>query len=340
YNNIFLNQKKDSVIEADTICLNQKKDSAIKADNKHMLYNFSCNIKRLGHFSSIKLLGGDASTKEADITLFSYMMQAKEQGIKIYQETECIQKNVQQDNESWQKRKLQEMAWKHNINTIYSSSMGRLFDAISALLEICNYNSYEGECAILLEQKAHKGKEEFLQLNQKYIQMEIIEKKQNQKNKENQKNHEQIELLSNAMFEKQRCKILPQNHCDILKMDCKKNDGVWIADSVKLVVDLYHLKLTNQYSTELLAYFFHHAVAMGIVELAEHICKEHHMTQVALSGGSFINRILLTEVMECLQQKGKQVYINEKVPCGDGGIALGQIYLLTFLENQERNCKL
>ena len=49
-----------------------------------------------------------------------------------------------------------------------------------------------------------------------------------------------------------------------------------------------------------------------------------------LSGGSFINRILMSEVISGLEAKGKQVYTNEKVPCGDGGIALGQIYLSSF----------
>ena len=31
-----------------------------------------------------------------------------------------------------------------------------------------------------------------------------------------------------------------------------------------------------------------------------------------------------------LNAKEIQVYTNEKVPCGDGGIALGQMYLATF----------
>jgi hydrogenase maturation protein HypF len=52
--------------------------------------------------------------------------------------------------------------------------------------------------------------------------------------------------------------------------------------------------------------------------------------QVALSGGTFLNRILLQEVLSGLREAGLEVYINEKVPCGDGGIALGQMYLATY----------
>ena len=60
------------------------------------------------------------------------------------------------------------------------------------------------------------------------------------------------------------------------------------------------------------------------------ICKEQNTNQVVLSGGTFINRILLKEVVDGLFEKKVNVFINEKVPCGDGGIALGQMYLMTF----------
>lgn len=45
----------------------------------------------------------------------------------------------------------------HGINTIESSSMGRWFDAVAAMLGICSYNTYEGQCAMLLEDAAARA---------------------------------------------------------------------------------------------------------------------------------------------------------------------------------------
>ncbi|MFW9980380.1 MAG: carbamoyltransferase HypF [Candidatus Thorarchaeota archaeon] len=43
------------------------------------------------------------------------------------------------------------------INTVNSSSAGRLLDAIASLLGICHVNSYDGECPMKLESIAKKG---------------------------------------------------------------------------------------------------------------------------------------------------------------------------------------
>jgi hydrogenase maturation protein HypF len=111
-------------------------------------------------------------------------------------------------------------------------------------------------------------------------------------------------------------------------VECEKTDGILQLNGVKLLVDMQKLK--GQYDKKILAYLFHHAVAKAMIDSAECVCAEHDVKQVALSGGTFLNRILLGEVSQGLREKGVQVYINEKVPCGDGGIALGQMYLATY----------
>jgi hydrogenase maturation protein HypF len=43
------------------------------------------------------------------------------------------------------------------VNTVRSASMGRLFDAVSAMLGICAVNAYEGQCASMLETEAARA---------------------------------------------------------------------------------------------------------------------------------------------------------------------------------------
>jgi len=64
------------------------------------------------------------------------------------------------ENAMEKNRMLVEAALVAGVNGIRSSSMGRLFDAAAALLGIKDYNDYEGQCAILLEDAAAKGLKE------------------------------------------------------------------------------------------------------------------------------------------------------------------------------------
>ena len=68
--------------------------------------------------------------------------------------SEIIAESNIRENENWC---LVTSAIEQKINTIESSGMGRLFDAISSLLDICHENRYEGECAILLEEAAARA---------------------------------------------------------------------------------------------------------------------------------------------------------------------------------------
>lgn len=92
---------------------------------------------RAGHLKYVPMLGGDSSIKEAWKTACMVLYASGlEESIK---------------HESWP---LMKAAVVHKINTIESSSMGRLFDAISAILDIHQFADYEGECAIRLENAA------------------------------------------------------------------------------------------------------------------------------------------------------------------------------------------
>lgn len=98
-------------------------------------------FKRVLHLDYIKLLGGDESAKDADKTYHCYLIAS---GINDKNNNPLIKAAIEND-----------------INTVKTSSMGRLFDAVSAMLGICKYNTYEGECAIKLETIAGKAKKAY-----------------------------------------------------------------------------------------------------------------------------------------------------------------------------------
>ena len=78
-------------------------------------------------------------------------------------------------------------------------------------------------------------------------------------------------------------------------------------------------------SIPLIAYRFHRSIA----ELLATVCcrerEQSGLNVVALSGGVFQNRLLLEQLMLCLDAMSFQVYINRRVPPNDGGLSLGQL---------------
>lgn len=106
------------------------------------------NQERIEHLDYTKMLASDEISKDADLCLACYTGS-----------NELVSK-----------------ALENNINTVNSSSMGRLFDAVCALLNIKHYNTYEGECAMALEQCANtalKAVKLTASLNPKHILNEI-----------------------------------------------------------------------------------------------------------------------------------------------------------------------
>ena len=92
-------------------------------------------MERAAHLSYVPLCGGDAAAKDAELTALCYLLAA---GIPAENPRAALVK----------------AALENRVNTSESSSMGRLFDAVSAILHIRTKNTYEGECAIALENTA------------------------------------------------------------------------------------------------------------------------------------------------------------------------------------------
>jgi hydrogenase maturation protein HypF len=69
---------------------------------------------------------------------------------------------------------------------------------------------------------------------------------------------------------------------------------------------------------------FHLALANLLAEGARRSAQDHGLGQVVLSGGCFANGLLLKATVQRLRAMGLEVFLHRQVPCGDGGLALGQ----------------
>lgn len=73
-----------------------------------------------------------------------------------------------------------------------------------------------------------------------------------------------------------------------------------------------------------IAYKFHNSIANIVKDVSLKIKKKTGIGRVALSGGVFQNRLLLSLVLRKLTERGFICYYQKKIPTNDGGISLGQ----------------
>jgi len=78
------------------------------------------------------------------------------------------------------------------------------------------------------------------------------------------------------------------------------------------------------HSSGALALAFHDALCYAICTVCRRLRDERGIGTVALSGGCFQNRLLLTSVLTGLEENGFRVLTHEQTPPNDGCVALGQ----------------
>lgn len=103
-------------------------------------------FKRIGHFKYLPLPGGEMAIKDPWRTAISYIKDFA--GVETEQYLESIG-----FVKKYGEKKVADILKVIDIKTFspLSSGAGRLFDAISAILGICDKNTFEGEAAIALE---------------------------------------------------------------------------------------------------------------------------------------------------------------------------------------------
>jgi len=97
----------------------------------------------------------------------------------------------------------------------------------------------------------------------------------------------------------------------------------WIIDTRPLFVALVN-DLKSSAPAGIISRRFHEGLADVLARATKLIHGKTGLTNVCLSGGSFQNVFLLEHLKRKLEADGLNVFTHFEVPCGDGGLSLGQ----------------
>ena len=229
-------------------------------------------------------LGGDASSREGwriAASMIYAVTGQRDRTIELLRQLDlCDEKTA----------RFQIMMADKGINSILSTSAGRLFDGVSALLGIRKSSTFEGEAATALQFRA-----------------EAYAASAGQE--------------SSAASSGQEFKIFEDFGEDFPLLDLTgerivlNTDGLWKV--------LLEARLAGE-NPDKLAYYFHRTLARQICAACFRVSEDTGLRTAALSGGVFQNRLLLDLVQSELEEAGFKVLIHSLLPPNDGGIALGQ----------------
>ena len=190
------------------------------------------------------------------------------------------------------------------INTPMTSSVGRLFDAASALLGICTEPTYEGEGACLLEAAIdwfapHSA-------TQTNVSRETFDAPY------------EIAVVKNTATDTSTAQ-----DTSVLLLDA--------APAFRGLLD----DLAAGVPTPVIARRFHDAFVQAVVTVAELVRALYGISTVALSGGVFMNRYLVEHVLDALEKAGFTAAISRDLPPNDGCISSGQAVIAWAQKNEK-----
>ncbi len=174
-----------------------------------------------------------------------------------------------------------------NVNCPSTTSLGRIFDAAAAILGLVEQASYEGEGPIRLEGKGLQARGAGTKL------------------------------------------AAGGGVGDLLPFEPgPADDRLFLVDPRPLLGAL--LESWNDAAADAripgLSFGFHKAIAEASAEGARRMRKHTGVSRIALSGGVFQNLLLRDLLVPLLIKDGFEVFLNERAPAGDGGLAVGQAW--------------
>ena len=268
---------------------------------------------RLGHLDYVPLPGGQAAIKEPWRLAMARLITIHGEQTAAELPLAVVRQTTPRD------RRLIAQLVAQRIKTPLTSSAGRLFDTVAALLDLPGGRrvSYEGQAAIELELAASQ-----IAYQPVMFPPSAPDPRPRSGDRPN------------------RVRFAPES---VYPFTLRQESAGWIAETGGIIIgvteDLLHGRSVNQIAAD-----FHRTMAAIVVAGCVRIREERGPCAIALSGGTFQNRLLSRQVIEWLTGLGFVVYRHHRVPANDGGLALGQAVLADNLfhkgqsEEADRPC--
>jgi len=229
------------------------------------------SFQRVGHLEYVPLPGGAAAIKKPYRMALSYLYTLLGENFSL----EGLPLSKLNPTEL----EIIKQQLKRKINCPLTSSAGRLFDAISALVGVREEIDYEAQAVI------------------------------------------ELEMIAPDKLDKFGTNCYP--------FYITEHQGIRVIMLGELLATIVQ-DVKNQVPVPVISLKFHNTMAQIVVEMCKLVSRESGITQVALSGGVFQNRLLFMSTTTALQREGFEVLTHHLVPCNDGGISLGQAVIANF----------
>jgi hydrogenase maturation protein HypF len=232
------------------------------------LYGDAKGYERLGHLRYTHLPGNEKAIKEPWRNATGMMIDY------FGEEGQELAQRLFPDKE-YEIAIISNMTHK-DLNSPLAGTCGRLFDAVSAILGICEVSTYDGEAAI---------------------------------------------KLSERMTTNEKGRAYPYKLVEEL-------GGLVAIDFGQALLEIINDRL-NGLDVNMIVKRFHETIADSCVKMLDSLSKKNPdlNKQVVLSGGSFHNPYLLSEITKRLKSRQFSVHTHHRVPCNDGGLSLGQLVI-------------
>jgi hydrogenase maturation protein HypF len=248
------------------------------------------SFERFAHLALVPLPGGRAAIKHPDRMAYSYLS-----SFGLLDHPAAVELKAQLGED---RCLLLDQILQARLNSPDSSSMGRLFDAVSAILGINTTASYEGQAAVELEAALYSADTAL-----------------------------PTEDPEAAAAAERYSFSLCSGGAKSASQDASQGSTAALPPLIIDPSPVLTAILDDRSSgvpSRLISLRFHQAVAHCIVDICNRARRHSGLATVALSGGVFMNRYLLSQVVPLLESEGFNVLQHQALPVNDGCISYGQ----------------